>query len=650
MRRKNVAKQKKQALLIFSLVGNIIILTMIALLVFTPSVSFAAQQDIDTDENIDADGIAEGVLFDGGANDVLTVTDGSNIGATGGVSADSGGAGTGTVTFAGASTVSGTLGQTGAAENIAAVIFNGGTVNLGSNIWATSTTINVGGILNLTSNITITGTAELDAAAGFLDVNGNTLTIAGSATSTYSQGAGSTLRLDVASSSSSGSVVSAGNATVSNTSIVDITVTGYVANGSTYKIIDGLGGASAAVPGTITDSSAVLTFAGSTASGDITLTATRTNTYNSLADTSNQSASGTALESSGATASGDMLTVLGQMDSLGTQLAVQNALEQMSPVVNAGIIMTSISALDEAVETVADHLLAVRNGAGSGVSTGDAMQNKDVWAKSFGNYLDQDKRGGIDGYKTHTLGIALGIDILNISSTVVGVSGGYAYSKVDSKQSNIGDTDINSYQSTLYGSYDGGPYYVNGAVSFAYNQYKGSRKIAFGSISRTANADYNGQQYSAYLGGGYTVESEGYKITPMASLRYTLLHLEDYTEADAGSLNLKVNSQDYDLLQSGLGAMIAYPVKMDNITFIPELHGMWLYDFFGDKQQTTSTFTGGGGSFKTSGTDPAQHSFDVGAGLTFNTEYNVIVVLNYDFEIKEDFYGHSGDVSVKYSF
>ncbi|MEF9438633.1 MAG: autotransporter outer membrane beta-barrel domain-containing protein [Candidatus Mariimomonas ferrooxydans] len=133
----------------------------------------------------------------------------------------------------------------------------------------------------------------------------------------------------------------------------------------------------------------------------------------------------------------------------------------------------------------------------------------------------------------------------------------------------------------------------------------------------------------------------------MASLRYTRLHLEGYTETNANSLNLKVDDQDYDFLQSGLGAMIAYK---DNTTFIPELHGMWLYDFIGDKQQTTSTFTGGGGSFNTNGADPAQHSFDIGAGLTLNTENNVSVVLNYDFEIKEDFYGHSGDVTVKYSF
>ncbi len=644
MGRKDVAKQKKQGLLRFSLIGNIVKkLTIVALLAFTPSVSFAAQQSVTTTIDISDDGITSGVLFDGLGNHVLTVTDDSNLGATSGVSAEMAGVvGDGTVTFAGTSTVSGTLGESADGKNLAAVNFGGsGTVNLGSNIYATSTTINLS-TLNLTANITVTGNMELAAVAGVLDVNGNTVTISG----TYIQGADSTLRLDVASSTSAGKVVSTGNATVSADSKVDINVTGYVANSSAYKIIDS-GGGTVNVPTTITDDSAVLTFAGSVASSDLTITATRTNTYNNLAGTSNQSAIGSTLESVGsAGASGDMLAVVGQMDQLGTQLEVQNALEQMEPVVNAGVMMASFSALAQSMETVADHLSAVR----SGVSTGDTMQNKNVWAKGFGNYVDQDMRGGIEGYKASTLGMVLGIDILDIGPTVVGVSGGYAYSEVDSDQSNIGNTDVNSYQGTLYGSYDGGPYYIDGAVSFAYNEYKGSRKIAFGNILRTANADYDGQQYSAYLGGGYTVESGGYDITPMASLRYTRLHIENYTETNADDLNLKVNSQDYDLLQSGLGAMIAYPVKRDNITFIPELHGMWLYDFSGDKQQTTSTFTGGGASFKTDGADPAQHSFDVGAGLTFDTEYNVSLVLNYDFEIKEDFYGHSGDVTVKYSF
>ncbi|MBN2189823.1 MAG: autotransporter outer membrane beta-barrel domain-containing protein, partial [Candidatus Aureabacteria bacterium] len=293
-----------------------------------------------------------------------------------------------------------------------------------------------------------------------------------------------------------------------------------------------------------------------------------------------------------------------------------------------------------------DHLADAR----SGLSSGDAFRNIDIWAKGFGNYLDQDKRDHIDGYKAHTLGTTIGVDFLVADPLRIGLSGGYAFSRVDSEQSNIGDTDIDSYQGTIYGGYSDGPVYIDVAGSLAYNKYEGSRTVTFGNIARTADSDYDGRQYSAYIEGGCALEINGPEITPIASLRYIYLHLDDYTESGADALNLKVDSQDYDFLQSGLGARFAYPIRNAEMTFIPEIHGMWLYDFVGDEQQATSTFTGGGASFRTEGADPAQNSFNVGGSLMLIMTDNLSLILAYDFEGKEDFIGHSGSVTLKYRF
>ncbi|MDD5644763.1 MAG: autotransporter outer membrane beta-barrel domain-containing protein, partial [bacterium] len=342
----------------------------------------------------------------------------------------------------------------------------------------------------------------------------------------------------------------------------------------------------------------------------------------------------------------DMMTVLGQLDQLTSQTAVQDALSQVTPSVDAGVMDANYTTLSLFQENVTDHLADAR----SGVAAGDPFRDVDIWVKGFGNYLDQDKRDHIDGYKAHTLGTTIGADFLVTDQIRTGVCGGYAYSKIDSKQLNIGDTDIDSYQGTLYGGYDGGPFYIDVAGSFAYNKYEGSRNINFGGITRTADSDYDGQQYSAYIGGGYTFETNGLEITPMASLRYIYLYLDDYTESGADALNLKVDSQDYDMLQSGIGARFAYPIRNADMTFIPEIHGMWLYDFIGDSQQATSTFTGGGASFKTDGADPAQNSFDIGGSLMLIMTNKLSLLLSYDFEVKEDFTGHSGSVTIKYSF
>jgi outer membrane autotransporter protein len=169
-----------------------------------------------------------------------------------------------------------------------------------------------------------------------------------------------------------------------------------------------------------------------------------------------------------------------------------------------------------------------------------------------------------------------------------------------------------------------------------------------GAIDRTALSDYNGQQYSALVDFGYTFDVHKLKFTPMASVQYMHLRVGGYTERDAGSLNLKVDSQDYDMLQTGFGAKFEYPLESKYGTFTPEIHAKWLYDFIGDKQQTTSTFSGGGGSFATNGFKPAQSTYDFGTKVSLITKNDVTLGVEYDFQIKEDYWEHTGWVNVSY--
>ncbi len=135
-------------------------------------------------------------------------------------------------------------------------------------------------------------------------------------------------------------------------------------------------------------------------------------------------------------------------------------------------------------------------------------------------------------------------------------------------------------------------YYLDGILSYAYNKYDASRHIAFGNIDRVAKSDYAGHQYSAYVEGGYNFKKQGWNISPLVSLQYARLHLNKYSESDANSVNLDVDAQNYDMLQSGVGARFSYPLLYERSQIIPEVHVRWFYDFIGDRQQATATFTG----------------------------------------------------------
>lgn len=565
----------------------------------------------------------------------------------------------GTLTFLGTSTTGGAIGAAGGGD-LLAVNANAGTLTLGHNIAALTTTMNNAAILLPNGNRTITGNLTL-AGTGTLNIGTNTLTLAG--TGIYTQGANTTLAVGME-GTSSGQVVGAGNAIVNAGSAVTITTTStYIPNGTTYKVIDGAGGANVNVPTTITDNNRFITFSGTSSIGDLILTASRTNSFDKIATDSNASAAGVALDSAGeAGATGDMLGVLNTLEGL-SDSEISPALDTIVPVADAGTINATTTfsnnfitlAIERVGQNVTRFVRNTNDKATSGFSAGDKENLNGVWAKGFGSYLTQDERKGIKGYDATTFGTALGIDRLFRDNITLGISGGWAYGDVDSDV-NDAETDIDSAQVVAYGGYENAdvPYFVNIAGAFAYNWYDGKRNITIGpSISRTANADYSGQQYSVYLGGGYDVPVSGivnFTFTPLVSLQWSRLNVDSYTETDADSLNLSVEEQDYDILQSGVGARVAHSIKLESCTLTPEIYGKWLYDFIGDEVSMTSTFTGGGASFETKGFKPARHSGNVGTKLAVAFERDLSLIGEYGVEVKEDFLGQYGTVTVKYKF
>jgi outer membrane autotransporter protein len=385
----------------------------------------------------------------------------------------------------------------------------------------------------------------------------------------------------------------------------------------------------------------------------------RTTTYDKIA-TGNAAVAGGVLEEVGeAGATGDMSLVLGELDSLPTLGAIGQALKTVVPVVDSGVISTSHTSINRFMGTSMNRLemlfVQARDAETdeTGVSAGGEGYNGwQAWGQGFGEYISQKPRGESNGYRGIIWGTSLGADTAAFNDTVrIGLNGGYAKSHINSKDMS-GKTDINSYQGTLYGGYMDvvNPYYLNGALSFAYNKYNGSREIDIGADDRIANADYDGQQYSVMTDGGYIFSVGDYRLTPVASLQYTRLHLEGYTETNAGALNLTVKDQDYDMLQSGVGVKLARSFDLENRVVTPEIHGRWFYDFIGDRQETTSTFSGGGGSFSTRGFDPAKSSFNVGARLIMEMNNTWSFETNYDFECKEDFTAHTGWANARCRF
>ena len=241
------------------------------------------------------------------------------------------------------------------------------------------------------------------------------------------------------------------------------------------------------------------------------------------------------------------------------------------------------------------------------------------WAAALGNLGEQRTVSGFEGYDSRIMGAMLAYDAPLSDTTRGGVGVRYARSSLDAKVSDS-KSHINSYQATVYLGHAEGPWFINASLDYGWDHYSGSRHVVFPGVDNTANADYSGDQFGAYGTTGYRfyVGDGRTVITPIATLQYTHLHANSYTETDGGGINLHVDPQGYDFAQVGVGGRVSRNIQLSEMrVFRPEFHANVLRSLGGERLSNTAVFTSGGPNFTTVGLKPDRNLFDVGAGVAF---------------------------------
>ena len=86
---------------------------------------------------------------------------------------------------------------------------------------------------------------------------------------------------------------------------------------------------------------------------------------------------------------------------------------------------------------------------------------------------------------------------------------------------------------------------------------------------------------------------------------------------------------------------------------VPEVHGLWLHDFYTDSMDLTATFSGvsaGAGSFTTDGPGLSRNRGDVGAGITFISCINLAVEAVYNYQFSKGWHSQEGLVKISKQF
>jgi len=429
---------------------------------------------------------------------------------------------------------------------------------------------------------------------------------------------------------------------------ISINVTGLL--GTTANDLDPFGALTFDEAKQLTDNSALYTFTvDATDQVDVALVST-----SSITKSTGSKNAADALLSVGSAATGDLLLVQNAFASAGDD-TVDDVAEAATTVnSNVGGVAAGLSVGNTTAGLNSARLASLRDGfAQTGMAAGNGAEGLKVWGQVFGSTGDQDERDGISGYDVDSYGFAAGVDTENLAEDmVVGLAFSYADTDVDSKGISNAKTEIDSYQLALYGDYDiDERTYLSGQVSYMWSDNDTSRNPG-GVSSITASGDYDASQWGARaeLGRDYDA-GEGLMITPSALLNYVHYDADGYTETGAGTANTTTSGADLDVFEVGVGLDATWTVEnADGSYFQPTLGLGVRHDLIGDEYSATNQFAGGGAAFAVEGFDPAQTTFDVGAGVTYYTTGGWDLSAEYNYEIKSDYDSHGGLLKAAYNF
>lgn len=555
-------------------------------------------------------------------------------------------------------------------------IFNGAVNNLAANNG--TLTLNSGSTLNGAVGSAVGALKQVNVVGGNATINGalsatnfslgtNTLHLTGA----LALPVNTVINTTAISDTLFGNIFAAGENDNITAPVVTVNVdaTGALLTPGTPLFVVSAGAGTSAVPITVTSNSIRYSFIGNNLNGNITITPTLI-PASSLTTNPAASSTGSVLDAlvaiAAANPGSDLAFVEAQLNALPTAAALADALLQISPASGLiGVGRESFNTTRQFQRIWLEHLRYDRCLLQNWERCCDPCENRCcnpceeeccegpmIWADGFGYFGHQDTKAGFNGYNVNTWGTVVAVEMPLFCGLRVGLGAGYAYTDLDEREFGD-DTDIHNYQGTLYLSYDTNPWYIDGGFSFGWNRYDGARHVSFTGIDRTASAEYNGQEYSGFVTTGYQYFCNCFEITPYASLLYSHLHLDDYTETGADSLNLHVEKQNYNFWESSLGIKVAYLFKTECGAYIPELHTAWLYDFNGEGLNVDASFTGIGaaaGSFNNRGPGFDRNIWNIGGSITCfaNDDFSIQAV--YDYEKSSTYYDHQGLLELSYYY
>ncbi len=329
-----------------------------------------------------------------------------------------------------------------------------------------------------------------------------------------------------------------------------------------------------------------------------------------------------------------------ELSNTGMGSALQNvATEEM-----ATPSKISTNTLSGQVSAINSHLFELHNlGGGSG---DDALLSKrfSTFVNGVGGFGDIKATTQENAANFNNAGVILGADYRITDNFLVGLAGGYTHIKSDyTPNTNVAGGGVNAdvFNVSVFSTYDINNFYVDGSFSYGWSDYNTKRGVIIQSnnknspdaqgANRTATANPNGEQYSTALGVGYNFHKDALNISPVARVNYFHGKIDSYSEQGAFGLNLDVNKQNFESLQSSIGGQISYALSQSFGVITPQLSFTYNHEFMNDSRNITAKFSADPNNFTFNATtnSPDRDFFVLGTGVSSVLQGGVQLFFNY---------------------
>ncbi|WP_353190560.1 autotransporter domain-containing protein [Pandoraea pnomenusa] len=310
----------------------------------------------------------------------------------------------------------------------------------------------------------------------------------------------------------------------------------------------------------------------------------------------------------------------------------------------------------DSINVVGSHVNGLRmaSAGGTGVATGDAAANWGVWGQAFGGHASQSARDGLDGYGANYGGLLIGADRAFGDRWRAGGAFQFSRTVINNDGTTSGNnTSVNGYGLIGYAAYTGEPWYVNLTGSVVMQRYNSTRLVSMQGFNGAANGSFNGQQYVGSAEFGWPLALGRAIVTPLASLTYSYLTQNSYTETGGNGTALSVGSANASSVRSALGAKIGVPFETSSGTWLPELSVRWVHEYNRTRLSTGASFAAdptGETGFTTVGATPVSDLADISLGLTLVRANNMSASIRYNLQAGSGFVSHTGIVRIQQRF